>query len=153
MHLTMKRKCLLARAFSRGRQCRVRAAGTVGGKAPGGCKAASDEGNYTMKRKCLLARAFSRGRQLRSRAKARKRQSRLILPSAKSLRILYHIFALFQALHSYFNFLRPAPTEYPPMSTAPNRTHLLRQFTELRITFSAYRTHLRLHLVNVPNSC
>ena len=109
--------------------------------------------HYTMKRKCLLARAFSRGRQLRSRAKARKRQSRLILPSAKSLRILYHIFALFQALHSYFNFLRPAPTEYPPMSTAPNRTHLLRQFTELRITFSAYRTHLRLHLVNVPNSC
>ena len=62
-HYTMKRKCLLARAFSRGRQCRVRAAGTVGGKAPGGCKAASDEGNYTMKRKCLLARAFSRSRQ------------------------------------------------------------------------------------------
>ena len=84
---------------------------------------------------------------------ARKRQSRLLLPTAKSLRILYHIFALFQALHSYFNFLRPAPTEYPPMSTAPNRTHLLRQFTELRITFSAYRPHLRLHLVNVPNSC
>ena len=68
MHLTMKRKCLLARAFSRSRQCRVRAAGTVGGKAPGGCKAASDEGNYTTKRKCLLARAFSRSRQCRVRA-------------------------------------------------------------------------------------
>ena len=59
----MKRKCLLARAFSRSRQCRVRAAGTVGGKAPVGCKAASDEGNYTTKRKCVLAQTFSRGRQ------------------------------------------------------------------------------------------
>ena len=76
---TTKRKCVLAQTFSRGRQCRVRAAGTVGGKAPGGCKAASDEGNYTTKRKCVLAQTFSRGRQLRSRAKARKRQSRLIL--------------------------------------------------------------------------
>ena len=79
--------------------------------------------HYTMKRKCLLARAFSRGRQLRSRAKARKRQSRLILPSAKSLRILYHIFALFQALHSYFNFLRPAPTNIRPCQ--PRQTALI----------------------------
>ena len=67
-HYTMKRKCLLARAFSRSRQCRVRAAGTVGGKAPGGCKAASDEGNYTTKQKCVLAQTFLRGRQCRVRA-------------------------------------------------------------------------------------
>ena len=64
----MKRKCLLARAFSRSRQCRVRAASTVGGKAPGGCKAASDEGNYTTKQKCVLAQTFSRDRQCRVRA-------------------------------------------------------------------------------------
>ena len=62
-YFTTKQKCVLAQTFLRDRQCRVRAAGTVGGKAPGGCKAASDEGNYTTKRKCLLARAFSRGRQ------------------------------------------------------------------------------------------
>ena len=66
-YYTTKQKCVLAQTFSRSRQCRVRAAGTVGGKAPGGCKAASDEDNLTTKQKCVLAQTFSRGRQLRRR--------------------------------------------------------------------------------------
>ena len=70
-YLTTKQKCVLAQTFLRDRQCRVRAAGTVGGKAPGGCKAASDEGNYTTKRKCLLARAFLLCRRMSHRAALR----------------------------------------------------------------------------------
>ena len=85
-HYTMKRKCVLAQTFSRSRQCRVRAAGTVGGKAPGGCKAASDEGNYTTKQKCLLARAFLLCRRMSHRAAlraARAAACRRYLPYGK----------------------------------------------------------------------
>ena len=63
----ISRNACLQGHFCSAVECRVRAAGTVGGKAPGGCKAASDEDNLTTKQKCVLAQTFSRGRQYRRR--------------------------------------------------------------------------------------